>query len=90
MGLRDWGLGRARWLALKLGLVAFLIVPLEAIHVYACRGWIAPGLVETSTPPFSKQLERGMGMEEMIRALALPLLGAAIPLLLWLSLAKPF
>lgn len=89
MGLRGWGLGRARWLALKLGLVAFLVVPLEAIHVYACRAWIAPGLVETSRPPFSKRLERGLGMEEMVRALALPLLGAAIPLLLWLALAKP-
>jgi hypothetical protein len=29
-------------------------------------------------------------MEEMIRALALPLLGVGLPLLLWLSLAKPF
>src|SRR5207247_1122062 len=25
-----WGLGHARWLALKVGLVAFLVVPLEA------------------------------------------------------------
>ncbi len=90
MGLRGWGLGRARWLAVKLGLVAFLIVPLEAIHAYACHGWIAPGLRGSRSPPFSKQLERGTGMEEMIRALALPLLGVGLPLLLWLSLAKPF
>ena len=61
MGLRGWGLGRARWLAVKLGLVAFLIVPLEAIHAYACHGWIAPGLRESRSPPFSKQLERGTG-----------------------------
>jgi hypothetical protein len=29
-------------------------------------------------------------MEEMIRALEVPLLGAGMPLLAWLSLAKPF
>jgi len=90
MGLRGWGLGRARWLAFKLGLVAFLIVPLEAIHAYATHAWIAPGMRETSAPPFSKRLERGTAMEEMIWALALPLLGAGVPLLLWLSLTKPF
>ena len=28
-----WGLGHARWIALKVGLVAFLVVPLETIHV---------------------------------------------------------
>ena len=89
MGLRGWGLGRARWLALKLGLVSFLLVPLEAIHAYASHGWITPGLRQTSAPPFSKQLERGAAMDEMIRALALPLLGVGVPLLLWLSLRKP-
>jgi hypothetical protein len=29
-------------------------------------------------------------MEEMLRALAVPLLCLAVPLLVWLSLARPF
>jgi hypothetical protein len=38
----------------------------------------------------SKRLGRGLSMDEMLRALALPLLGVAVPLMLWLSLARPF
>jgi len=85
-----WGLGHARWLALKLGLVAFLVVPLEAIHAYVCHAWIARGLRQTGAPPFSKDLLRGVGMDDMIRVLAIPLLGLGLPLILWLSMAKPF
>lgn len=85
-----WGLGHARWLAVKLGLVAFLVVPLEAFHAYVCHTWLARGLRQTQAPPFSKDLERAVGMDDMIRAIAVPLLGLGLPLVLWLSLAKPF
>jgi hypothetical protein len=90
MAHRGWGLGHARWLALKLGLVVFLVVPLELMHTYVAHGWIARGLRLTSAPPFAKDLDRGLGVEEMLRALAVPLLGIGIPLVVWLSLAKPF
>ncbi len=90
MGLRGWGPGRARWFGLKLGLVAFLLVPLEAMHVYIWHGWVGPGLRATAAPPFARELERGIGMEEMLRAIAIPLLGLAVPLLVWLSVVKPF
>ena len=80
---------RAAWLHLKLGLVAFLVVPLEGMHAYVCHVWIARGQRETAAPPFSKDLVRGLGMEEMVRALEVPLLGLCVPLLVWLSLAKP-
>ena len=89
MAARGWGLGHARWLGLKLGLVAFLLVPLEGMHAYICHGWIAPGLRATAAPPYAKDLERGIGMEAMLRAIALPLLVLALPLLVWLSVVKP-
>lgn len=85
-----WGLGHARWLALKIGLVAFLVVPLEAFHAYVCHVWIARALRRTSAPPFPRDLERAAGMDDMVRVVAVPLLGLGLPLVLWLSLAKPF
>lgn len=88
--LHGWGLGHARWLALKLGLVAFLVVPLEAFHAYVCHVWLARGLRGTKAPPFSRDLERGIGVDEMLRVIAAPLLGLGLPLILWLSTAKPF
>ena len=87
---RGWGPGRARWFGLKLGLVTFLLIPLEAMHAYICHGWIDRGLRETAAPPYSKDLARGIGMEDMLRAIAIPLLGIAVPLLVWLSFVKPF
>jgi len=90
MRLHGWGLGHARWLALKLGLVVFLVLPLEAMHAYVCHVWVARGLRQTATPPYAKDLERGLGVEEMLRALAIPLLGLGLPLILWLSLRRPF
>jgi hypothetical protein len=87
---RGWGAGRARWLGLKLGLTVFLVVPLEAMHAWVCHVWIARGLGQTATPPFSKDLARGIGMDDMIRALAAPLLGVGVPLIVWLSISKPF
>jgi hypothetical protein len=80
---------RAAWIDLKIGLVAFLLLPLEGMHAYVCHLWIARGLRATPAPPFAQDLARGLGMEEMIRALEVPLLGAGVPLLVWLSMAKP-
>ncbi len=37
-----------------------------------------------------KDLSRGLGVEEMLRAIGFPLLGIALPLVLWLSLGGPF
>jgi hypothetical protein len=90
MAWRGWGLGQARWLGLKVGVVVFLLVPLEAMHAYICHAWLAPGLRQTPSPPFSKDLERGIGMDDMLRALAVPLLLLALPLLVWLSVVKPW
>ncbi len=91
--LREFqGLGptRARWLALKLGLVLFLILPMEAMHALVAHGFTARGLRRTQAPPFHKELSRGLGVEEMLRTLALPLFGVGVPLILWLSFRKPF
>jgi hypothetical protein len=85
-----WGLTRARWLTLKLGLVAFLVVPLEGMHAFIAHTWIARGLRQTEAPPLAKDLVRGLGVEEMLRALAIPLFGIGLPLILWLSLKRPF
>lgn len=87
---RGWGVGRARWLGLKLGLTLFLVVPLEGMHAWVCHAWIARGLRQTLAPPFSKDLERAIGMDDMIRALAAPLLVVGIPLIVWLSIKHPF
>jgi hypothetical protein len=87
---RGWGPGRARWLGLKLGLTLFLVVPLEAMHAWVCHVWIARGLRQTAAPPFSRDLARGIGMDDMIRALAAPLLGIGVPLIVWLSVKHPF
>ena len=90
LGYHGWGLGHARWLALKLGLIAFLVVPLEAIHAHVSHRWLARGLRQTAAPPFSKDLERAIGMDDMVRVIAIPLLGLGLPLIVWLSMAKPF
>jgi len=90
MAHHGWGLGHARWLAVKIGLTAFLLAPLEAMHAWIVHGWITPGLRQTPSPPLAKDLERGIGMEDMWRALAAPLLGAAVPLIVWLSLSRPW
>jgi len=89
LATRHWGLGHARWLAVKVGLTAFLLLPLEAMHAWICHRWIARGLAETAAPPWSKDLERGIGMDDMLRALAAPLLAVALPLIVWLSWRKP-
>jgi hypothetical protein len=90
MGRLGWGLGHPRWFGLKLGLVIFLLIPLEAMHAWIAYAWIEPGLRQTSASSFSKDLVRGIGMQEMLASLAFPLLLLAVPLLLWLSLYCPF
>jgi hypothetical protein len=90
MRARGWSFSYPRWLALKAGLTLFLLVPLVGMHAWVCRLWIAPGLREAEATGASKRLARGLSMEEMLRALAVPLLCLAVPLLVWLSLARPF
>jgi hypothetical protein len=85
-----WGLGHGRWLGLKLGLVAFLLVPLEAMHAWVSHHWIARGLRQTPAPPFARDLARGAAMDDMVRTISALLLGLAVPLLVWLSVRKPF
>lgn len=90
LALRGGGIGRLRWLTLKLGLVGLLIVPLEALHAFACHAWIARGIRAADASALPKDFVRGAGMEEMVRTLAAPLLGLAVPLIVWLSVAEPF
>jgi hypothetical protein len=77
-------LAHARVLHLKLGLTAFLLVPLEAFHAYVSAMWIAPGLRGGR----ARDLERGLGLDDMVRSLQVPLFGLAVPLLVWLSLRR--
>jgi hypothetical protein len=60
------------------------------MHAWIAHVWIARGLRQTPAPPLSKDLVRGIGMDDMLRALAAPLLLASVPLLAWLSLRKPW
>jgi hypothetical protein len=76
-------LAHERVLHLKLGLTAFLLVPLEAFHAYVCAAWIGPGLRDRGR---ARDLERGLGLDDMVRSLQIPLFGLAVPLLVWLSL----
>ncbi len=87
MRSHGWTLAYPRWLALKVGIVLFLFVPLEAFLAYVGAVWIRPGLSEA--PP-ARSLERGASMQGMVWAIAVPLAGLGLPLVVWLSLARPF
>ena len=76
-------LAHARVLHLKLGLTAFLLLPLEAFHAYVCAAGSVPGC---SGRGRARDLERGLGLDDMVRSLQIPLFGLAVPLLVWLSL----
>jgi hypothetical protein len=76
-------LAHERLLHLKLGLSAFLLLPLQAFHAYVCAMWIGPGLRAGGR---ARDLERGLGLDDMVRSLEVPLFGMAVPLLFWLSL----
>jgi hypothetical protein len=82
-------LGQTRWLGLKAGLTAFLFAPLVAFHAWVNHVWIARGLRQTPAPPFSKDLRRGLGMDDMGRTLMGVFFAVAVPLAVWLSLARP-
>jgi hypothetical protein len=86
MRANGWSVGHPRWLGVKLLLVGFLVVPLEAFHAWACYAWIGKGLRAGA----AAELRRGLAMEEMVRTLEAVLLGLAVPLLFWLSMARPF
>jgi hypothetical protein len=90
MRLHGWSLAYPRWLALKIGLVLFLFLPLEGFLAYVGVFWSAPGLARTKAPPFAQELVRAASMQQMVWAIAAPLLGLALPLLVWLSLGRPF
>lgn len=76
-------LAHERLLHLKLGLSAFLLLPLETFHAYVCAAWIGPGLRSSRR---ARDRERGLGLDDMVRSLEIPLFGMAVPLLIWLSL----
>jgi hypothetical protein len=85
-----WSPAWPRWFGVKLGLVLFLVIPLEAFQAWIGLAWLAPGLAETPQPPFSRRLERALSMQDMLWALAALLLGAGVPALAWLSWTRPF
>jgi hypothetical protein len=85
-----WSPAWPRWFGAKLGLVLFLVIPLEAFQAWVALAWLGPGLEETKAPPFSRRLERALSMQDMLWALSALLLGTAVPGLVWLSLARPF
>jgi hypothetical protein len=76
-----WGLGHARWFGAKLGLVLFLVLPMEGIHAYACF------LLARAT---GRLQERGFSVEEMIRTLEAVVLVPALVFMTWASLTHPF
>jgi hypothetical protein len=76
-----WPASHGRWLGVKIGLTLLLLVPLEGMHAWVVHVWARRG---------SRSRERAVGMEEMIRAIAAPLIAIAVPLMIWLSVAKPF
>jgi hypothetical protein len=91
MSMHGWRLGYPRWLSIKIGLVLGLIVPLEGMHAWVNHVWIARALPPPSAPaePLSRALDRGLGMDDMLRTLAALLLGVAVPVIVWLSTARP-
>ena len=88
--MRGWSVGHPRWLAVKLGLTVFLLLPLEGMHAYVNHVWVRRGIRQTEGPSYAKDLRRGLAMDEMVRTLSVVLLGPAVPLLVWLSVWKPF
>jgi hypothetical protein len=85
-----WSPAWPRWFGVKLGLVLFLVIPLEAFQAWVGLAWLGPGLEETQAPPFSRRLERALSMQDMLWALSALLLGVTVPGLVWLSFARPF
>jgi hypothetical protein len=88
MSARGWGIGHARWLAVKLLVVVALFVPLEGFHAYICHVFL-PQARRLTGAYGDRQVERGEGLEAIIRTIATPLFGIAIPLVFWLATRKP-
>jgi hypothetical protein len=86
MARHGWGFGHFRWLALKLGLVALLVVPLEGFHAYIGHVWIP----RAERRRKRRVAQRGAALLQMIRTIAVPLFGVAVPLIAWLSFRRPF
>jgi hypothetical protein len=89
MLLRGWGLGQHRWLGVKIGLVVLLILPLEGFGAYLTHGFL-PRARRLAGEAGARQVERGEGMASIVRTFELTLFTIAIPLILWLSLRRPF
>jgi hypothetical protein len=89
MSSRGWGIGHARWLAVKLLLVFALFVPLQGFHAYICHVFL-PRARRIAGGYGDRQVERGEGLEAIIRTIAIPLFGIAIPLVFWLAMKRPF
>ena len=51
MALHGWRPGYPRWLSLKLGLVVFLLLPLEGMHAWVNHVWIARALPRSRPRP---------------------------------------
>jgi hypothetical protein len=85
-----WRWGYPQWLTAKAGLVLSLFVPLELLHAWAVHVWMRRTLTGPLTPMRARLLERGLSMQGMVWALAVPLLGLAVPLVVWWSLRRPF
>jgi hypothetical protein len=88
MWSHGWRVGHPRWLGVKLGLVAFVVVPLEGMHAWVNHVWIPRAL--RARPPSARELERWTGMDDMVRTLAALLFAVVLPLAAWLSLRRPF
>ena len=92
MALHGWRPGYPRWLGIKLGLVVFLLLPLEAhARLGQPRAGSRARLPRQPPPPapLSTELDRWIGMDDMVRTLAALLFGLALPLIVWLSVARP-
>jgi hypothetical protein len=48
-----------------------------------------PALAATAARPLTRELDRWISMDDMVRTLAALLLGVALPLIVWLSVARP-
>ena len=88
MASHGWRIGHPRWLGIKLGLVAFVVVPLEAMHAWVNHVWIPRAL--RAVPFSARELERWTGMDDMVRTLAALFFTLLLPFIAWLSLRRPF
>jgi hypothetical protein len=89
MWRHGWGLGSRRWLALKVGLIVSLLIPIESFHAYICHVFL-PAARRIVGPSGPVQVARGLSLESIIGTIGLTLFALAVPLIFWLSLGRPF